>query len=124
MGIEDLETLERIFSLSNALASVTRYMSAYRRRVFIDMFFRQWDDDKYVNLALMIYNNYCQALNIIEEDTLHVNDVLKSRNLTAEHLEQYHADEVAYFHTLGKEPEDDLHAIAYVELLQQLREIE
>ena len=29
MGLEDLETLERVFSSSNALASVTRYVSAY-----------------------------------------------------------------------------------------------
>ncbi|RDB25832.1 hypothetical protein Hypma_006599 [Hypsizygus marmoreus] len=39
MGIEDLETLERVFSLSNALAPITRYMTAYRRRVFIDLYF-------------------------------------------------------------------------------------
>ncbi|KAF9530494.1 hypothetical protein CPB83DRAFT_748578, partial [Crepidotus variabilis] len=50
IGIEDLETLERVFSASNALASVTRNMSAYRRRVFIDLFFKQWDADKYANL--------------------------------------------------------------------------
>src|ERR1700679_1247091 len=30
MGLEDLETLERVFSSSNALAAVTRYSSAYR----------------------------------------------------------------------------------------------
>ena len=30
MGLEDLETLERVFSSSNALAAVTQYASAYR----------------------------------------------------------------------------------------------
>src|ERR1700679_958005 len=30
MGLEDLETLEQVFSSSNALAAVTRYASAYR----------------------------------------------------------------------------------------------
>ena len=58
MGIEDLETLERIFSFSNQLAAVTRYASAYRRQVFIDLFFKQWDEEKYQNLGLMLYNNY------------------------------------------------------------------
>lgn len=58
MGIEDLETLERIFSFSNQVAIVTRYASAYHRRVFIDLFFKQWDSDKYQNLGLMLYNNY------------------------------------------------------------------
>ena len=33
MGLEDLETLECVFSSSNALAAVTRYASAYRRRL-------------------------------------------------------------------------------------------
>jgi hypothetical protein len=45
MGLEDLETLERVFSSSNQLAAVTRYMSKYCRRVFIDLFFKQWDAD-------------------------------------------------------------------------------
>ncbi len=35
-GLEDLKTLERVFSASNQLASITRYASAYLRRLFID----------------------------------------------------------------------------------------
>lgn len=69
MGLEDLETLERLFSSSNQLASITRYMSPYRRRVFIDLFLQQWDREKYQNLATMIHNNYVQALDILEYDT-------------------------------------------------------
>ncbi|KIP01438.1 hypothetical protein PHLGIDRAFT_38684, partial [Phlebiopsis gigantea 11061_1 CR5-6] len=46
MGIEDVETLERVFSGSNALAPIIRYMSAYRRRLYIEAYFRQWDEDK------------------------------------------------------------------------------
>ncbi|PCH43265.1 hypothetical protein WOLCODRAFT_47945, partial [Wolfiporia cocos MD-104 SS10] len=46
-GIEDLETLERIFSASNNLASVTLHASASRRRVLIDTYFKQWDEEKY-----------------------------------------------------------------------------
>ena len=30
MGLEDLETLERVFSASNALAAVTQYSLAYQ----------------------------------------------------------------------------------------------
>ena len=51
LGLEDLETAERIFSASNALAVVTRYMSPYRRRIYIAMFFAQWDEDKYAELS-------------------------------------------------------------------------
>jgi hypothetical protein len=37
MGLEDLETLERVFSASNAVAPLTRHASAYSRHVFIDI---------------------------------------------------------------------------------------
>jgi hypothetical protein len=49
-GLEDLETYERIFSASNAIARLTRHATAFHRRQFIDMHFRQWDTDKYQNL--------------------------------------------------------------------------
>ena len=120
MGLEDLETMERIFSVSHSLTSVTRYMSAYRRRIFIDMFFRQWDADKYQNLGTFLLNNYSQALKIIEEDSLDVQTSLASLNLSCEDLERYSSDQLSYFQKLGKESEDDIHAIAYVGLLEEL----
>ncbi|RDB30732.1 hypothetical protein Hypma_005887 [Hypsizygus marmoreus] len=124
MGIEDLETLERVFSSSNCLAPVTRYMTAYRRRVFIDLYFQQWDAEKYQNLATMLHRNYLQALKIIETNTLDIQHVLELRSLDETTIKSFIDDERQYFEGLGKEPEDDLHAIAYVELLEELRTIE
>lgn len=121
LGLEDLETLERIFSASNAVASLTRYATAYRRRVFIDMFFRQWDEDKYLNLGTMILGNYRQALTIIANDSLALNDTLTTLGITTMDLAQWQEEEVAFFSTLGKEKTWDVHAMAYVELLQGLR---
>ncbi|KAJ3964386.1 hypothetical protein EV361DRAFT_974213 [Lentinula raphanica] len=83
MGLEDLETLERIFSLSNQLASVTRYMSSYRRRLFIDLFFQQWDREKYQSLATFLHNNYVQALKIVDEDASRLSDELTKLELTS-----------------------------------------
>ncbi|THU96505.1 hypothetical protein K435DRAFT_664315 [Dendrothele bispora CBS 962.96] len=124
MGLEDLETLERVFSSSNQLASVTRYMSAYRRRVFIDMHFKQWDADKYQSLVQMLHNNYVQALTIIEEDGIVVKETLKDLNLTEKDLDDYFRDEVDHFQQkLGKEADDDVHAAVYVDLLQQYRDL-
>ncbi|KAG6839861.1 hypothetical protein C0991_011015 [Blastosporella zonata] len=123
MGLEDLETLERVFSASNSLAPVTRYMTAYRRRVFIDLYFQHWDDDKYANLATMLYNNYKQALNIIEENTTQVNHVLALYNIDKAALVSLIAEERQYFQALGKRSEGDLHAIAYVELLEEYQVI-
>lgn len=119
MGLEDLETLERLFSASNQLASLTRYMSPYRRRVFIDMFFQQWDRDKYQNLATFLHNNYLQALKIIEEEGADFESDLKLKGLTVESLKSYFEDETKHLKELGKEAEEDIHAIAYVEQLQK-----
>ena len=68
LGLEDLETLKRIFSASNSVATITRYLTAYCCRVFIDLFLQQWDEEKYANLGNFFYNNYKQALDIIKDD--------------------------------------------------------
>lgn len=123
IGLEDLETLERIFSASNALAAIIRYASPYRRRVLIDAFFQQWDNEKYLNLGKMLYENYRQALAIIKEQGLVVAEAMKSLTLTPELLSTYAAEEREYLNTVGKESRQDLHEIAYVEALQELRAI-
>ena len=122
MGLEDLETLERLFSASNQLASITRYMSPYRRRVFIDLFLQQWDCEKYQNLATMLHNNYVQALDIIENEVPSFEADLQALHITEEDLETYLANETCHLQTLGSETEEDLHAAAYVELLRKYRE--
>ena len=114
MGIEDLETLKRIFSFSNQFASVTHYASAFRHQVFIDLFFKQWDEEKYQNLGLMLYNNYRQALDIISEESPALSESMASFGINEKVLKQWHEEEVEYFKTLGKEPEWDVHAMAYV----------
>lgn len=50
-GLEDLETCERVFAGSNAVARLTRHATAFHRRQYIDLYFRQWDEDKYENLG-------------------------------------------------------------------------
>jgi hypothetical protein len=121
MGLEDLETMERVFSSSNNVAGVTRYATAYRRRLFIDMHFQQWDEDKYRNLGTMLLNNYKQALTIVTDDQAILDETLKDRNISTEDLDRWQAEQGAYFDALGKEPAEDIHRIAYVDLLQQLR---
>jgi hypothetical protein len=123
IGLEDLETLERVFSTSNHVAPLTRYVSAYNRCIFIDLFFRNWDDDKYQNLSIMIYNNYVQALTIIEDESIALSEAKQSLGIQDGNLERWQQEQQSYFATLGKEPEYDIHATAYVELLQDLRDI-
>ncbi|KAJ3833909.1 hypothetical protein F5878DRAFT_545718 [Lentinula raphanica] len=121
MGLEDLETLERIFSASNQLASVTRYMSAYRRRVFIDLFFQQWDRDKYQSLATFLHNNYIQALQIINEDASRLQAELQKLDLTEDDIEAYWKEQKEHFDSLEEENNQDLQAMEYVSLLQKLQ---
>lgn len=124
MGLEDLETLERVFSSSNQLAAVVRYSSAYRRRLAIDAFFQQWDEDKYSNLGIMLLNNYKQALRILGEESLALEEAKKTLGIQPGDLEKWQDEEAAYVAELGKESDADLVAVAYVELLQQLNELE
>lgn len=123
-GIEDLGTMERIFSASNQLATTTRYASQFHRRVIIDMFFKQWDDDKYANLATMLLENYRQALKIIEEDSTAVDDALRELNYTTADLSNWQEEEAAYFASVGREPPENAAAVEYVLLLRELRTIE
>lgn len=124
MGLEDLETLVRVFSASNQLAPVVRYATAYRRRVLIHNFLCQWDEEKYQNLGTMLLNNYRQALEIIETELIALTEATKSLGIQDGELDSWQEEQAEYFSTLGDEPERDIHAVAYVELLQELQDVE
>jgi hypothetical protein len=120
MGLEDFSTMERIFSSSNQLAPVICYVSAYNHHFFIDMFFKQWDEDKYMNIGNMLYNNYCQAHDIIEHETIEFEHAKLSLGMTDASIEEWQKQQSVYLETLGEEAEWDVHAMMYVELLQNL----
>ncbi|KAG1729165.1 hypothetical protein EDB19DRAFT_1913537 [Suillus lakei] len=122
MGIEDLATMERIFSSSNQLATVTRYASGFNCRVYIDLFFKQWDEDKYLNLGNMLYRNYIQAHQIIDEQQIAVWEAKISLGISDNDIKTWSLEQSHYLATAGHEAEWDIHAVAYVELLQKLRE--
>ena len=88
------------------------------------MHFAQWNEDKYSNLATMLHDNYRQALDIIKKDGHAVEEAQRSLSVTDEDLELWKAKQEQYFQTLGDEPEGKVHAIAYVETLHKLRELE
>ncbi|KAI0686976.1 hypothetical protein C8Q76DRAFT_772245 [Earliella scabrosa] len=120
MGLEDLETMERIFSVSNQLASVIRYASPYRRRALIALFFDHWDAERYASLGQMLYNNYRQALEIITEKTPVLREALQALGLTDTDLAKFTDEERSYIATLPEEDPEDLRGILYVEALQKL----
>ncbi|KAH9846929.1 hypothetical protein C2E23DRAFT_872057 [Lenzites betulinus] len=123
-GIEDLGTMERVFSASNQLASVVRYASRYHRHALIDMYFKQWDEDKYLNIGTMLLGNYRQALKILEEDTKAVEDALEVLQCSTADLGQWEKEEATYFATVGTEDPANVAAVEYVTLLRELQSIE
>lgn len=50
-GLEDLETMERVFSSSNSVSRSVRYASHFHWAQSIDLHLQQWDDDKYQELS-------------------------------------------------------------------------
>ncbi|PSS29559.1 hypothetical protein PHLCEN_2v2950 [Hermanssonia centrifuga] len=100
IGLEDLETLECMFSSSNQLASVIRYASVYNHCLFINVFFKQWDNDKYANLATMIYSNYVQALTIIKHDSPAMAEAMQVLGVQAGDLEKWETKEAGYLRTV------------------------
>ncbi|KAG1780889.1 hypothetical protein EV702DRAFT_1193717 [Suillus placidus] len=123
-GLEDFGMAERIFSVSNALAPIIRYASTDNRHVSLDMFFKQWDAEKYLNLGTMIFNNYRQALDIITHETVMLTEAMASLGIVEGDFPLWQEEEVQYFSTLGQEPEYDVHVMVYVKLLQSLRDLE
>ncbi|KIY46236.1 hypothetical protein FISHEDRAFT_75841 [Fistulina hepatica ATCC 64428] len=124
MGLEDLETLERTFSTSNQVAAVTQYASTLHRHQFINLHFRQWDEDKYMNIAKMVYNNYQQALDITHEDSPAITEAAVVLSVDPNNFEAWEKEQAEYFTLSSQEPEEIVLAITYVELLQDLRSTE
>lgn len=51
IGLEDLESCERIFSASNSTARVIRHASYFHWLQFLDLHFSQWNEDRYEDLS-------------------------------------------------------------------------
>ncbi|KAK0421686.1 hypothetical protein EV421DRAFT_1915826 [Armillaria borealis] len=125
MGLEDLETCERWFSKSNSLASLTRHMSAYHRRIAIIMYMHHVDrNDAYENLSKFLCNNYKQALNTIKEvpALLQTMDVLGIKSESE--FEEWRQEEQDYLNGLTKEPEFETSAMDYYTQLVELYALE
>lgn len=51
VGLEDLETLEHVFSSSNSIAGPIRHATSFHWLQAVDLHFHQWDDEKYQELS-------------------------------------------------------------------------
>ncbi|KAG1794598.1 uncharacterized protein HD556DRAFT_1431927 [Suillus plorans] len=115
--LEDLETMERVFSSTNASARIIRYATRYHWKQALDMQFSQWDMDKYQELSKFLLNNYRQALNIINEYSPVVTKMTQSLSINEDTIESWIAEEYQFLLNLKEEPEEKILTCSYVQAL-------
>ncbi|KAF8586497.1 hypothetical protein K439DRAFT_1340678, partial [Ramaria rubella] len=100
-SLEDLETCERVFAGSNAVARLTCHATPFHRHQFIDMYFWQWDSEKYEKLGVyfkeylllitvqlrwleghFLLNNYKQALAILQDMLVKIQTLTSGREIS------------------------------------------
>ncbi|KAI0038469.1 hypothetical protein FA95DRAFT_1662786 [Auriscalpium vulgare] len=124
MGIEDLETCERIFSSLNGVARTVRHASYFHWLQFLDLHLHRWDEDRYAELSRFIYNNYRQALGMISEYTRELAVFTQITGFTGADFERWIVEERDYLESLREEPEEDMQKVSYVEALVNLEAAE
>ena len=56
VGLEDLETCERVFSALNAATQLIHHASFYHWLQYLDLHFNQWDQDRYQDLSTTFFS--------------------------------------------------------------------
>ncbi|EJT99359.1 hypothetical protein DACRYDRAFT_118093 [Dacryopinax primogenitus] len=84
-------------------------------------FYHTWDSDRRAVLGEFIFQNYRQALKIIQTEGPAVGTLLKNLNLTSNDLDQFCLDEKNFFSNLQREPEMDEKAFDYLDVLKLLQ---
>lgn len=138
LGLEDFATNERLFSVLNACARVTRHMSNYRWKQTIHMQVRQINEERYessgkldgylqcsrTKLSLsanFIYGNIKQAISIINDYSAEL-DVftVDGQPITDSTFPAYLAEELRFLRTaVRKEPWEKTMRVHYAEALHK-----
>ncbi|KAI5985795.1 hypothetical protein EDD15DRAFT_2373911 [Pisolithus albus] len=120
LGIEDLETCERIFANSNSTAALICHASLFHWMQFLDLHFDQWDSDKYLELSQFLFNNYKQALGIIWKYEPELKDFQLTHGISDEDIVSWHHEELEYLQNCSEELDSVTLAVKYVEVLEKL----
>ncbi|KAG2052113.1 hypothetical protein BDR06DRAFT_983287 [Suillus hirtellus] len=78
----------------------------------------------YQELSQFLYNNYKQALHLIDELMPAVEELKQQLDLSDADFEQWNIEELQYLEALAAEPEYDPKKITYVKVLQSLAKTE
>ncbi|KAJ7719756.1 hypothetical protein B0H14DRAFT_3098579 [Mycena olivaceomarginata] len=125
VGLEDLEECESYFSKSNALASTTRYSTAFHRQQAITTYLKHADTvDAYQGLSTVLANKYRRALKI--KATLPMlRETMASLGVeTRSVFETWLEKEKTYLNSLTKEPAEETLQMEYYQKLVNLHDHE
>ncbi|KAJ7803082.1 hypothetical protein B0H14DRAFT_3778815 [Mycena olivaceomarginata] len=125
VGLEDLEECESYFSKSNALASTTRYSTAFHRQQAIATYLKHADTvDAYQGLSTVLANKYRRALKI--KATLPMlRETMASLGVeTRSVFETWLEKEKMYLNSLTKEPAQETLQMEYYQKLVNLHDHE
>ncbi|KAL0058015.1 hypothetical protein AAF712_015322 [Marasmius tenuissimus] len=123
VGLEDLETLERLFSVTNSLAPATRHASTFHRRQMISQFLYHHDNfEAYGNLSKFIHDNYRQSLEV-QRANANVLDDLKAVGVqSGDDVYSWIKEERQYLESRHETPEDNTNVIELYKKLVLLKE--
>ncbi|EJT96887.1 hypothetical protein DACRYDRAFT_112228 [Dacryopinax primogenitus] len=86
----------------------------------LDWFYQTWDSNHCAALGEYLFQNYQQALKILQTQGPAVSAVLRTQNLMTIDLEQFCCDEQQFFENLQREPASNEKAFEYLEVLKML----
>ncbi|TFK58749.1 hypothetical protein BDN72DRAFT_781650 [Pluteus cervinus] len=124
LGLEDLETAERFFSKSNALASSTRYASRFHCQQKIVQFIKHNNNfEVYSNLSKFIFNNYKQALELLAGEDAFEQAMKLEGVMDKAVFPQWLAEEKEYLTSLKTTPTQETLEMEYLEQLVLLAKL-
>jgi hypothetical protein len=118
-GIEDFETCERLFSISNNCASISRYATRFHRHQILDTHFSDSDHAHRLAIGRFLYNNYRQALDRIANLSALFTELGLTENILEGLYQGYLAAEAAHLNTLSYEPLEEQSRFNYVDALEK-----
>ncbi|KAG2126906.1 hypothetical protein DEU56DRAFT_958995 [Suillus clintonianus] len=113
----------QLFSLTTYIkASALRYASVFHRQQSIDTYFEHNDDfEVYANLSDFLYNNYKQALDILNDGDATLPNLMRDLKVTDKTVfEHWLEEEKVYLQGLTREPEVETLHMEYWQRLVSL----
>ncbi|KAE9391456.1 hypothetical protein BT96DRAFT_1001317 [Gymnopus androsaceus JB14] len=120
-GIKDGEPCEHYFSVTNALAGITRHQSIFHcRQAIAEFIYHQDNFETYSKSSLFIYNNYKQALGLLKTRHAVAKAMKESRIEATETFYEWLVEEGEYLHSLSKAPPEETLEMEYFLKLEAL----